>query len=434
MTLSREIAGTAAAWQRWRRRLRHGGGESEDPFEATRWVSGHTTFVGVTNGLAQDPLCIPLRRWVYRLAEQRINRPAISRAAEQRYIATHELEVPERIQASLSSVLERVLADSARRGAWLAALRARGAVLASAEGHLWERRQETAVRLGCRSPDEIELPCPDIYEDARAWLARTRDLHASLGVPNLEAWLESALATAVCEGWPARANERTMTALLGDGDLLRGIDLCVDGLPVALAPASFPLAMWRLGMAWVEGTAPRHQPFVVARDPYGLRDHEYGALFSLLFLSRAFLRKQLGVSRAAVRGYERALAASALAASRVLALRVLLRPEALQGLGTWRRRFEDRVADALGFGLSSELAGVLFRLEVDDGQRFAGLLLGASRAERLLVEYDEDWFRNPRAAESLRDEASLSPEWSATKEALEAGSAALAGLLEGLLG
>ena len=54
-------------------------------------------------------------------------------------------------------------------------------------------------------------------------------------------------------------------------------------------------------------------------------------------------------------------------------------------------------------------AGALFPVGVEDEQALIGRLTAVSRAEALLTAHDEDWFRNPRAIEQLRAEASLPP-------------------------
>ena len=66
--------------------------------------------------------------------------------------------------------------------------------------------------------------------------------------------------------------------------------------------------------------------------------------------------------------------------------------------------FEELSQRCLGEPLPPRAAGSLFRLHADDGQRFAGLLLAAELADTLTRTHDDDWFRNPRAAEELRAE------------------------------
>ncbi|MEJ7730909.1 MAG: hypothetical protein WKG00_17040 [Polyangiaceae bacterium] len=73
-------------------------------------------------------------------------------------------------------------------------------------------------------------------------------------------------------------------------------------------------------------------------------------------------------------------------------------------------------------------------LRPGDGGRFAGLLLAAGDRQRLYQAFDEDWFRNPRAATALREEHAAPPELHATGAEIEAGLSELGRALRELLG
>jgi hypothetical protein len=103
----------------------------------------------------------------------------------------------------------------------------------------------------------------------------------------------------------------------------------------------------------------------------------------------------------------------------------LLRRAALRGAGAFCEEFAALTADALGLPLPAALAGGLFRIGYDSGQRLAGLIASAVERERLIEAHDIDWYRNPRAAEQLRAEAKLSPEAQATPALLDDGARAL---------
>ena len=83
--------------------------------------------------------------------------------------------------------------------------------------------------------------------------------------------------------------------------------------------------------------------------------------------------------------------------------------------------------------MSPEWYGALVRLHVDTPQRFAGLLLAATQVAELTQEHDADWFRNPRAIEQVRAEASVPPPVRVSPELLARGGAALREWLAGLL-
>jgi hypothetical protein len=89
---------------------------------------------------------------------------------------------------------------------------------------------------------------------------------------------------------------------------------------------------------------------------------------------------------------------------------------------------------SFGVVLPKTVAGSVLRLHVDDGQRFGGLLLAASEAERMTEAHDEDWFRNPRAIEQLRAEAALPEQRRPPPETLEAGARSLAHALTRAIG
>jgi hypothetical protein len=148
----------------------------------------------------------------------------------------------------------------------------------------------------------------------------------------------------------------------------------------------------------------------------------------------AFARRALGLGGERLTTHRRAMAQAVLFESRAAALRVLCRAPALRGRSALREAFEEQIARAFRVHVRPDAAGALFRLHADDLQRFAGLLLAAGDAARLRERHEEDWYRNPRAVEQLRDEAKLSPERTTTEDALKVGADALATDLAAALG
>jgi hypothetical protein len=71
----------------------------------------------------------------------------------------------------------------------------------------------------------------------------------------------------------------------------------------------------------------------------------------------------------------------------------------------------------------------LIRLHADDVQRWLGLLAGAARADALRERHEEDWYRNPRAVEELRDEARRPAATESAGAVIDAGLDALAARL-----
>jgi len=425
LALDRKIREAALIWRRWRRKLASGDTQDDEPLLFHREICGRRLFQELADKIAHDPLARPMQRWVYRLAEQRINASLLVQIEKARQLDKHVIEQPENAQLSLHDLLALALSESARRSEWLKGFYANAGQLAAYVGLLWERRQEIARRMALTSPGEVELPGMDLVESARALLARTDDMAQSFARRDLAAVIELGLGTEANEGWPARLTLRSLVELFRGTRLFDELRLDPGEFPKAIASSSFLRALARLGAAWVDATAPKHQPFVIAHEAYGLRRRQLGALFGSLPLSGAFLAKSLNVSSHRTRDQARVMARVLLLEARTSALRVSLRGPALAGRSAFSEEFEQSVERVHGLALPGTLAGAVFELHVDDGQRFAGALLGASRAFELTAEHNEDWFRNPRAVDQLRSEAELSAEASCDAVELSKGADAL---------
>lgn len=425
LKVDREIAEAARSQSLDVRALGEGQAPDSDPFFSRRLVTTRTAFHAVNELASNDPLREPLRRWIYRLTEHRINRAAMVRASHERYVEEHVVSEPVRAKITLSKMMERALSEPPRTRTWLDSFLRKSETLGGAVSVLWERRREVATRMGLSGPDEIEAPGTSAVREAQEFLERTDDVLADFAGSDAESWIDVGLGRAAWEGWPRHLLPRTMLDFFRETDLFRSVDLDPGRLPSAFAPSSFVRAFLRVGAAWVDATAPRDQPFVVAHDPYGLRRRTIGALFGLLPTSRPFARRALGVDPSRMSAHLRALSGVWLVGARLAALRVLLRPHALEGRRSFRNAYEEETRRALLTPLPGSAAGALVRLHADDIQRFAGLLLAAALAERLTNEHDEDWYRNPRAIELLRDDSRLSPVPTTTDEALAVGGRAL---------
>jgi hypothetical protein len=427
LRLDAEIARAARSLMRFRRRLGEGEGYDDDPFFTTRLIASRSAFTAVREMPADDPLRESLLRWVYRLSEARINQATTIRIAAELRMAEHVATEPERVRTTLSALMGRALSEPKRRQGWLTSYVASADTLGAAVAVLWERRAEVAARLGLSGPDVIEGAGADVHAAAERWLARTDDAFASVisGQKSLSGVVSIALADDLPGEFPRHLLPRTIQDFFRDSDLLRSVELDPGPLPESLAPTSLLRAFARVFAAWIDASAPADQPFVIAHDPYGLRRREYGALFGRLPFEASFARKKLAVDGSKAKDYERKLGAALLTTSRTLALRVLLRRSALEGRKSFGQAFESGTERVLGVALRPMAAGAILRLTDDDTQRFAGSLLAASRARVLRDVHDDDWYRNPRAVEQLRDEARFPPVPTTTDEALTAGSDAL---------
>jgi len=410
LTLDRDLARAAFAWRGWRRQLRRGAGYEDDPLLFARELTAKTLFEALTEMSGRDPLAGPFRRWVWRLSDERVNRAVVVEAARLWREERHAIDQPDAGHFTLAELLARALAEPGKRAGFLAVFTERTAAHSRVRGMWWERRQELAERASLPSPDSLELPNPNVARIASEWLARTRDAAENeLPRGDLALLIDAALAGEAREGWPGHLTPRVVRGLLDELGLFARFELDPGPLPAAIAPASFLRAFSRVGAAWVDAAAPARQPFAIAHDPFGLRRRSMGALLGIVVTSEAFLRRKLELGRARAAAHRRSLARTLLIESRSLAMRVLLRGAALRGSTALGEAFQEQLERALFVELPLAAAGSIWQLNPDDPQRFAGLLSAFGRSVRFREEHDEDWFRNPRAAEELHAEAELSP-------------------------
>jgi hypothetical protein len=381
----------------------------EHPLAAHRSVTGLPLFRHIGELPESDPLRTPLRRWVYRLAEQRIDQPALAALARERQREHQHPDAPSRVPVSFSGMLTRALGDAPRREPWTRLMLEHAPLISERSVELWQRRREIARRMGLAQPGEIEAPLPDVASLAARVASTTRERVKELELGTLAGFFERAIGADIPGNWPARLSSQRLFDYFRDGDLLRSIDLQAAPLPVSLGASSFARALGLLGAGWYEALAPEDQPFVIAHDPYGLGRHEAGSLFSLLLLNGRFARRYLDVSPSALPDLQRRLAQIWLLDLAVASFRVRLRPHALASERAFREGFAELAHQDLGLSLSPPLAGAIFPLGIEDEQRFVGQLLAAQRTADLVEAHDEDWFRNPRAIEQLRAEARLPP-------------------------
>ncbi len=371
-----------------------------------------------------DPITAPLLRFLYWLELMRVALPREGERVRRYRAEHHALDKPLSGHFTWRELLGHALRDASRRPALVELLFERGDALRDAGTRLFELRAELTTFAG-RSRTELELAPPDMAEHARRFLADSADALGSLELGSLPDVLEQGMAPGAADGWPRQLSLRSLNDLLGSSDWLSGLRVDLGELPVALSAASFLRGLLKLGAAWNDALAPVGQPFSIAHDPFGLARASHGALFAGIALTPTFLKRQLELGKERATGHARALAQSALLFARQMALRVLLDEPSLAGPGALREAFSEHAVNALGFELPPDGAGLFFRPRVGDAQRLAGLFLAATRSQWLAEEYDEDWFRNPRAIEQLRAEARLPPAVTCTTESLKAGAHAL---------
>lgn len=381
---------------------------------------------------ASDPIAAPLLRWLYWLQLMRRALPLEGERVRQYRIERHAVDKPLSGHFSWRELLGHALRDRGRRSHLLDLLWERGDDLRDAGSRLYELRAEQPSFAG-RDRAALEQPCPNLVEQARAFLASSADAYGSLELYRLSDLLERGLATAAADGWPRQLSLRTLHDLLGNADWLSGLKLDLGELPAPVSAASFVRGFTRVGAAWSDALAPAQQPYAIAHDPFGLQRAARGALFASVPQCAPFLRRQLALGKERAFEHGRALAGSTLIFARLLALRVLQGEAALRGPEALREVFSEAGTEVLGFEPPPAAAGLLFRPRLGDEQRFAGLLLAAAREEELADEHDDDWFRNPRAIDELRSEAHQPPDTRCDNALLERGAKALVTALAGKL-
>jgi hypothetical protein len=419
--IDRHLARARASWLAWKLRERPGeAGAEEQPLAAYRPVTGLSLFRRLGELPMHDPLRTPLRRWVYRLAEQRIDQDSLNELEQERQREQRHADIPGRIAVSFAGMLNRALGDPPRRELWSRLVLQHAPPVSALTVELWQRRREVARRMGLGGPAEIESPVAGLEALAERMTATTRERMRELGLGSLADLFEAAIGADAPGLWPARLTPQRVLDYFRDGDLLRSLELQAAPLPASFGAASTCRALGVLGSAWFEALAPGDQPFVIAHDPYGLGRHEARALFAGLPRNARFAQRHLDVSGNAMPDLQRRLARIWLIDLALAAFRVRLRRHALGSEPAFREAFAELAHADLGLSLPRAAAGAVFALGVEDEQALAGELLAIERADALVEAHDEDWFRNPRAIEQLRAEARLPPRTEVSPERIEA--------------
>lgn len=433
MAMSRALGAAAALSDAWHAAEWESAEASVAPLNSVRRITSQTAFQAVQEMHPADPLRTPLSRWIYRLAEQRINHVALHAVGSARHDAKYEVLLPREKRHSIQEMLHRALRAPDQNKLWMNSLLQHTAQCHHAVSLLWQRRWEIARRLGLGSPSEIEVPGEPVRALAEEWLRITQDVAEEFRREHVADVVELALARDAAQGWPTHLTVRNLLDYFRDTTLFAELPIHVARLPAPLAAASYLRALRSIGSSWARVSAPGSQPFVVRRDPYALWENTAAHLFALLPLNETFAQKRMQVGESAWSKQRRGLARAVLLESRALALRVLLREPALKGRAALGEAHAELAERAFGCHLRPESAGVLWQLDVTDSSAFAGLLLAAAHMERLIEAHDEDWFRNPRGVDQLRSEAGLPPQVDAPEDALRAGATALRRELESVL-
>lgn len=406
----RELEQLHLAHEAYEARLAQGEIDPTGPFIGKPSLTARDAFLEIREAQLPPPLKQAWLRWAWLLSDARVNAPTQSALAHAYRCTTYLVEWKDPLHLTLSHLVGCVLGRRGERQFFLDALASHSNHYSRLVQLHWARRKELARRAGFEHLDAIESPTPQLEELARELLTHTQELYAQTVPRDVEGFFETALATQALSGWPAKLSRQSLELLLGSREFLRGLALRDIHLTPPLAPASYFRALRELGRAMVDASPSRSQPFVVARDPYGLFRQTLGSLLARLPASATFNLRNRNLSRTHAHAQARAFALSELIDTRLAALGVLLRAKLLRREREFTGDFEELSAEALGFALPPSLAGLLPRLHIDSGQRLLGTWLASDWQQTLIAQFDEDWFRNPRGIEAIRSSLCDPPE------------------------
>jgi hypothetical protein len=405
--LDRDVARAAQALAKLRTKLYADPAAvaGEDPFLAYRHVASRSTWRALTEltpSAIDRPLHAGLLRWIEALIEARVGWPEETALAEARLAPDGLFEgaPPERVSFS-RAVRELATTPSvADARLWLAAAAGAGEGVASARRVRAAKRVEVAARMGRAHPWEAMVPFAPaaLRASANAFLDATEDIARAVwkeavakddGAPTR---IVLAGAREAGEGWPARLGMGFFLDVFGEG--ARRLPIVVQRWPAPASAASFARALTEFGFAVRLATAPSALPFVLARDPAFAAAYRVAFTFGGLAADLPFYLKGLRTSRRAALAQVRALARTALLFARMNAARLLFDDDAMFAP---RDRFEEVGTRVFGAALDARLRGAFPAAHDDEPARWVGMMEAGALRDALRRQFDEDWFRNPRA-------------------------------------
>jgi len=407
--------------------------DATGPFVGVPAITERAAFVQLRELPGELPLRRALARWMYRLADARVNGALLRNWAC--YWRNEQVGIDSAKGASFSraALLRQLLCDEPARTQWLRELERALSGTANFVSDLWQRRQELAERAGFDSLAAVLDPVEGLVELSEKWRAASDAISSEVLPRNALPLLEVALSTRARQGWPVRIAAQSMAGLLGERTWLRLALVKEPAWPQLIGPASFVLALNRLGQTLAKSWAPESHPFVLVHDPWNLEGHRLGALVSSLPLNESWQRRVLGLSKDRAKLQVRELARGVLLLSRGLCLKLGLRAAAVQSSKALEGAFAESMGQLFGFTLPACFAGILPRIRRSDAQHLVGIWLGLSEHEQLIQTFDEDWYRNPRAIETLRGQSSEISRSALNPESLAAALAASASWLKSRL-
>jgi hypothetical protein len=300
------------------------------------------------------------------------------------------------------------------------------------EKTLRQATEEITSRLGAAAVDaKTPFERAAAVAEAEQFLRRTRDLAGALvsREPHLADLVATLVAREVPGVWPTKPDARWLFDQFQGTPLLQGLTLDLGPTPPPLGGASFARALARFGAAYARAAVLGRAPFVVTSDAIEFHPMRRGALFAQLAADPVFLRKRIGLSREAAGAAARALARTSLAALRLAAARTIVDVASASAATV-----TEAIEDALQVSVPAELAAVLPRVDPRAPLRFVAALAARADGDELRADFDDDWFRNPRALTSLRERDAAPRPAKLEGGALQGAAEPLARALEALAG
>jgi hypothetical protein len=420
LSVDRDVARANGALVRFRAALALDPGPAgeTDPLEPFRHVAGQSMYETVETFGASGfdaPLRKALLPWLYALTQARIGRDLeIAWHRESAAPEAHaKLETP-RDTSYREAWREAVFArDIGARRPWLEAAASRGPKLAAIAREAAPRHAEVARRLGFIHPAAAvsELAHTALRDAAWTLVRASADLLASLrresrarspdavAAGPLPLWIEDGLAKDADQGWPARLSARWLEDHFRE--MSRDATLSLD-LPRAAGAATFSRALYAFGRGLREDRRSA-LPFSIASDPFHLDAHRFGFAFGSLSTTRVFHRRVLDLSERIADRQARALARTALHEAVWVAASWLLTDETCYATtDLW-----DEITQTIfGAPIDPLFLGAWPTPRGDSTSRLEALLTAPELTNSLVERFDEDWFRNPDAAEWIRARAS----------------------------
>jgi hypothetical protein len=404
---------------------------ARDPWTNHRKIAGKSVF----DALAARPvmaheteLVAALRAHVMSLVIARVTFETDVTVAEKTNEPLGLLDLGKLSKISWRQALRGMLATRVphEADAHLKALAECGPEIAVAAREHRARVHEASQRLGETNAYSLFSPgVPFACASARALLDATEDLARDAvrdakkksETPRDRSSTTDVVAIAIARdasgGWPSRLVTRWLEEIFGA--FTHGLSLEPIFPSQVVGASSFARALEIFGFALGRAITYKSRPFVLADDPLASRAHHVGALFGSVASSAPFHRRVLGVGSDDAQRNARVLARTALIEARVRAARLLLSETAPAS----RPLFEEVTFRVFGASLPTSLFGAWPLPRFDEPAKFLAALDAPALSQSFVDRFDDDWFRNPRAFEALRQSLPTTARAFADRESLE---------------